>query len=197
MNKQKTLLLVAGYAGTGKTMTGKIIAAKLQAPYIDKDTVARPILEKALTMLGGNPDDRESELYVKHFKDEEYVATMNIAWENLRFSQNVVVVAPFISSFSNEEWVAALEQKAKRMNVRYHILWVHSSPESMRKLLLARKTTRDNWKLNHWEEYSASIAKPPELPKNHTIIKNDARDLRMLEKDLDNFLESMDIIPKE
>lgn len=55
-----TLALVAGYAGSGKSEAGKLLAAATGWAMLDKDTISRPMTERLLLALGGDPDDRHS-----------------------------------------------------------------------------------------------------------------------------------------
>lgn len=59
-----TILVIGGYAGSGKTELGRIIARQTGWPVFDKDNATRPVVEMALQELGSSPDDRESELYL-------------------------------------------------------------------------------------------------------------------------------------
>ena len=47
-----TVLLIGGYAGSGKTELGRILARRTHWPMLDKDTTTRPVVEQALELLG-------------------------------------------------------------------------------------------------------------------------------------------------
>jgi predicted kinase len=189
---KRKLILIAGYAGAGKSMVGKIMATKLSAPLIDKDTVVLPLINKTLELINNNAHDRESALYTDVLRPLEYEATMNVAWENLQCNPVVVVVAPFVAQIQDPVWLAQLEKRSRKMNTEYHFVWVRSSKEAIRKLLIARNTPRDTWKLENWDEYSSTLpVEPPvELP-NEYFITNDARDLHAVETDIDTLLKTI------
>lgn len=63
-----TLILVAGYAGSGKSEAGKLLAAATGWAMLDKDTISRPMTERLLTALGGDPDDRHSSSYLEQVR---------------------------------------------------------------------------------------------------------------------------------
>src|SRR5690625_4130486 len=46
------VILIGGYAGSGKTELGRIIARETGWPILDKDTLTRPVVETALEILG-------------------------------------------------------------------------------------------------------------------------------------------------
>ena len=52
------LLFVVGPAGSGKSTASKLIAKRLGAAYLDKDTVATGFTEAILTLAGSDRDNR-------------------------------------------------------------------------------------------------------------------------------------------
>jgi hypothetical protein len=79
-----TLALVAGYAGSGKSEAGKLLAAATGWAMLDKDTLSRPMTERLLQALGGDPDDRHSPTYLEHARPLEYACLMKAVWEKPR-----------------------------------------------------------------------------------------------------------------
>lgn len=49
---QITLAVVAGYAGSGKSEAGKLLASATGWAVLDKDTISRPMTESLLRALG-------------------------------------------------------------------------------------------------------------------------------------------------
>jgi hypothetical protein len=80
---QPQLLLIGGYAGSGKTELGRILARQTGWPILDKDTLTRPILEGALEILGLSPNDRESDRYHSLLRPLEYRFLMAAVRENI------------------------------------------------------------------------------------------------------------------
>src|SRR5690348_5038015 len=55
------VLLIGGYAGSGKSELGRILIRETSWPMLDKDTITRPVVEAALQLIGFSPNDRESD----------------------------------------------------------------------------------------------------------------------------------------
>jgi predicted kinase len=102
-----TLALVAGYAGSGKSEAGKILASATGWAMLDKDTLSRPMTERLLEALGGDPDDRHSPMYLEHARPLEYACLMKSVWENLECGISVVAVAPFLAESADAQWNGA------------------------------------------------------------------------------------------
>lgn len=194
-----TLLFVAGYAGSGKSMIGKIIASKMQAPFLDKDTIAIPLLGEALRLTVGDPHDRRSDFYRTHFKDREYEAAIDCAWENLRLTPISVVVGPFSTNFLNKEWMAELDKQAKKINGRWHVIWVDTSPDQALRMLKSRRKPRDLPLIDNWEAHVKrcpyGIMPPPIDSPHYSVIKNDGRNLHDIARDLDTLLRELELSP--
>lgn len=194
---QRTLLFVAGYAGSGKSMIGKILASKLQAPFLDKDTIAIPLLSEALRVTVGDPDDRRSDFYRTHFKDREYECAIDCAWENLRLTPVSVVVGPFSTNFLDRDWNAKLDRQAKKINARWHVIWVDTSPEQALKMLKSRRKPRDAQLIENWDAHIKrcpyGIMPPPIAVDNYSVIKNDGRNLHDIENDIDALLATLQL----
>lgn len=197
---QRTLLFVAGYAGSGKSMIGKILASKLQAPFLDKDTIAIPLLSEALRVTVGDPDDRRSDFYRTHFKDREYDCAIDCAWENLRLTPVSVVVGPFSTNFLDKDWNAKLDRQAKKINARWHVIWVDTSPDQALKMLKSRRKPRDAQLIENWDAHVKrcpyGIMPPPIAVDNYSVIKNDGRNLHDIESDIDALLTTLQLPAK-
>jgi predicted kinase len=167
-----TLALVAGYAGSGKSEAGKLLAAATGWAMLDKDTLSRPMTERLLQALGGDPDDRHSPTYLEHARPLEYACLMKAVWENLECGISVVAVAPFLAESADAQWTSRVARRCGRIGARFETLWVDSDVESMRDRLISRDASRDTWKLTHWPTYSGSIdtGLRPVVP--HHVIDN-------------------------
>lgn len=169
---QLTLALVAGYAGSGKSEAGKLLAAATGWAMLDKDTLSRPITERLLQAMGGDPDDRHSPAYLEHVRPLEYECLMKAAWENLECGTSVVLVAPFLAEAADAQWTGRAARRCRRLGARFEALWVDSDVESMREHLISRNASRDTWKLAHWTSYvdGIDLALRPVVP--HHVIDN-------------------------
>lgn len=126
-------------------------------PLLDKDTLTRPLTESLLRQLNGDPDDRQSRLYVETVRPLEYEALMKACWENLECGVTVVAVAPFLGEVTDPQWVSRTRRHCSRLGAGLEMVWVDSDASSMRERLTSRNASRDTWKLTNWRQYAASI----------------------------------------
>ncbi|GAA3377858.1 hypothetical protein GCM10020367_55210 [Streptomyces sannanensis] len=151
------LILVAGYAGSGKSEAGKLLSQATGWALLDKDTLTRPLTESLLIGLGGDPDDRHTDLYAERVRPLEYDCLMKACWENLECGVPVVAVAPFIQEVVDAQWSARTRRRCARLGAGVEVLWVDSDAPSMRERLTSRNASRDTWKLANWRRYISSI----------------------------------------
>ncbi|MEH7224458.1 ATP-binding protein [Bacillus sp. JJ1566] len=162
MEKQlPKLVLIIGVAGSGKTEVGKQVSKHLNYVYIDKDTLTRPYTEKFLKTSSPNqdPNDRESAFYLEHVRPLEYLISLNVAEENLRLGNHVVISAPFLSEAKMTNWIKKEVLVGRRLmrKIDVKVIWVESDRETERKRIIQRGAERDKWKLFHWDQYTEGI----------------------------------------
>ncbi|WP_443327923.1 AAA family ATPase [Streptomyces sp. 8N706] len=167
-----TLALVGGFAGSGKSETGKLLAASTGWAMLDKDTLTRPLTEALLVSSGSDPDDRHSAEYVERIRPLEYACLMKAAWENLECGVSVVLVAPFIKEAGEAAWMSRVMRRCSRLGGRFETFWVNSDADSMRERLTMRNASRDTWKLAHWSEYLSTIDVGLRPVTGHHLIDN-------------------------
>lgn len=167
-----TVLLIGGYAGSGKTEFGRILARLSGWPILDKDSTTRPVVEAALERLGASPHDRESDLYMSLIRPAEYEALRMVTAENVRCGNSAVVTAPFVKELADPAWSRRITADVEAMSANLHAVWLRCDTESMHTYLSRRGAARDSYKLSHWDDYIAGLdmAFTPALP--HTIIQN-------------------------
>jgi len=166
------LVLVGGYAGTGKTELGRMIARLTGWAMLDKDTTTRPVVEAALETLGLPPSDREGDAYLNVIRPAEYEALMNSVTENIECGVSVVATAPFVRELKDKAWLDKLDAQCQALPADLTIVWVACDGESMRSYLKHRGAARDSWKLSHWDDYTASIDLGYQPPHDHVRIDN-------------------------
>ncbi|WP_433298977.1 GntR family transcriptional regulator [Actinoplanes sp. CA-030573] len=168
------VLLIGGYAGSGKSELGRIIARETGWPLIDKDTITRPVVEAALELLGLSPNDRESDPYLNIVRPREYEALMATMVENLECGNSVIATAPFIREFSDRAWIDRTRERLSGSNASMSLVWVHCDAETMHLYLRGRGAARDAGKLGDWSSYLANITIGfrPDAP--HHVIENSA-----------------------
>ncbi|RBQ17805.1 GntR family transcriptional regulator [Spongiactinospora rosea] len=166
------VITVGGYAGSGKTELGRILARETGWPMLDKDTITRPVVEVALEILNLSPDDRESEDYLTKIRPREYESLMAAIDENLACGNSVIATAPFIREFNDAAWLARAEASFAARNATSSLIWVYCDPDTMHTYIRHRGAARDAAKLANWSSYLASIDVTfrPSIP--HYVIDN-------------------------
>ena len=174
VRKRAKVLLVGGYAGSGKSELGRILARRTGFAILDKDSTTRPVVEAALEQLGTSPNDRESDTYLSTIRPAEYEALMTTATENASCGVSVVVTAPFLRELRDQAWCDRMAATIDGLNADLHTIWVRCDADSMRRYLRHRGAARDAAKLTAWDTYlqGVDLEYRPALP--HRIIDNSA-----------------------
>jgi predicted kinase len=163
----KHLIFFCGHAGTGKTTLAKRLFAPLMQttgePFclLDKDTLYGAYSAAAIGALTGDPHDRDSPLFIEHFRDPEYRCLVDTAAENLALGVSVAVVAPLTREVRNARlfdraWLGIADDVAIR------VVWVHVDEDVARERIVARGDPNDAYKLAHWDEYRKRLFFPDE-----------------------------------
>ena len=166
------LVLVGGYAGSGKTELARFIVQLTGWPLLDKDPLTRPLVERLLTALGGDANDRHTELYRDKVRSVEYDCLMQSAMANINCGISTVLTAPFIAEMTNTSWMQRLSNRCSALGVDVFPLWVRCDAESMREYITFRSAARDAWKLQRWEEYAATIDLELRPAVPHLVVDN-------------------------
>lgn len=168
------VLLIGGYAGSGKTELGRILARETGWPMLDKDTLTRPVVEAALEILGSSPNDRESESYLKTVRPREYEALVNAMTENVQCGNSAIVTAPFIKEFADMAWLKRIEARCADLDATVTVIWVYCDADSMNTYIRHRGAARDMSKLDNWPLYLDSIDIDFRPPVPHEVVDNSA-----------------------
>jgi predicted kinase len=163
------LLLLAGHAGTGKTTLAKRAVALLKARsgqdylFLDKDTAYGAFSSHIMSLLTGNPDDRDSPTYLNHLRDKEYSGLLYIARENLLLGMNVMLVGPFTREIMAGKFFRPTELGMPEFT-ECRIAWIDLDSAEAKRRIELRKDARDAWKLAYWDEYLKRRVEPPTHP---------------------------------
>jgi len=152
------LVFICGHAGTGKTtLAKKLIGPLMKAaaePFclLDKDTLYGGYSAAAMGMLTGDPNDRDSPLFLEHLREPEYRGLIDTARDNLELGVSALVVGPLSREVRERRlfdraWLGVGE------NVNLRVVWVHVSEETAHRRIVARGNPNDAYKLAHWDEY--------------------------------------------
>lgn len=167
-----SLILVGGYAGSGKTEFARFLADLSGWAVLDKDALTRRMTERLLTSLGGDPHDRHTDLYRAQVRPDEYRSLLNVAHTNIDCGVSVILAAPFITELTTAGWLERLTNRCHARGVDVSAIWIHSDTATMHDYIEQRAAPRDRWKLSHWDEYTATLNTDGPPPGVHHTIDN-------------------------
>ena len=168
------LILVGGYAGSGKSEFGKAVAQVTGWPVVDKDVTARPMTEQLLEALGQDRNDRHGQVYIEKVRPLEYRCTMEAAERNIQCGHSTIVTAPFLREMSSPTWTSELKNRCEWIGCEPVYVWMDCDMDTMRVHIERRGAARDAWKIANWSEYEATVdlAMRPCVP--HVVVDNRA-----------------------
>jgi len=158
------LIFFCGHAGTGKSTLAKHLLPQLAASgeplcLLDKDTLYGQYSSAVMAALTGDPNDRDSPLYLQHLRDPEYRGLLATARENLALGVSVVVVGPLSREvrahrLTDHAWLGVDQ------NVTIRVVWMYLPEQEARRRIAARGNPNDAWKLAHWDDYHTRLFMP-------------------------------------
>ncbi|RDK02309.1 AAA family ATPase [Paraburkholderia lacunae] len=152
------LVFICGHAGTGKTTLAKKLIGPLMdasaSPFclLDKDTLYGSYSAAVMGVLTGNPNDRDSPLFLQHLRDAEYRGLLDTARDNLELGVSALVVGP-LSREVRERRLFDRAWLGVGANVALQVVWVYTSEEVAHRRIVDRGNPNDAYKLAHWDEY--------------------------------------------
>lgn len=177
--------ITLGGAGSGKSTLSRHLSALTGAVYLDKDTLAGPLVSVALEAFGQDPTDRESNaLYLERIMPAEYETLFAAAGQNLRLGLSVVLDAPFVAYLGDARYLERATADASWPAVRIRVLHVRTSPETVRQRLIERASERDRVKLADWDAYWARFGELECLwatGEHEDVVNDDASALARLD----------------
>ena len=172
--KPPMVLFIGGYAGSGKTELGRIIARETHWPMLDKDSTTRAVVEAALTALGLSPHDRESETYRKIIRPAEYEALSMGLEENLECGTSVIATAPFVAEFGDPAWCQRARARVAGLGGAAKFVWVRCDADTMHTYVRKRGAARDAAKMADWPAWVAQLDLNFVPATGHVVIDNSA-----------------------
>lgn len=167
------IVFVGGYPGSGKSEFARTLARATNWAVLDKDTIARPLIEPALEDLGETVNDRESDTYLTRIRPREYEALEGVVNDNVEVGNSAIATAPYLREFTDKAWLERVIARADTYNADCTFVWVRCSLDTMLMYLRRRGAGRDTAKLANWDQYSANLDVDfrPSVP--HVVIDND------------------------
>ncbi|WP_103351795.1 GntR family transcriptional regulator [Amycolatopsis sp. CA-128772] len=168
------VIMIGGYAGSGKTELGRIIARETGWPMLDKDTLTRYVVEAALELQGISRNDRESDVYMEKIRPGEYASLLEAMSENVQCGNSTVVTAPFIREFSDEAWLTKIQATCRNLGANLTVVWVYCDADTMHSYVRHRDAARDSLKLANWNEYMQNVDVHFRPSAPHVVVDNSA-----------------------
>jgi predicted kinase len=103
-------------------------------------------------MLTGDPNDRDSPLFLQHLREPEYRGLLDTARDNLELGVSALVVGP-LSREVRERRLFDRAWLRIGADVALSVVWVYVPEEVARERIVARGDTNDAYKLAHWDAY--------------------------------------------
>lgn len=152
----KKLILVVSPPACGKTYVSKKLAGALKhVVYLDKDTLIP--LSKKIFEAANEEYNRSSDFFNREIRDVEYEVILDLAFEALEYDDIVLVNAPFTKEIRDLNYVKHLSNSLKEKGAELTFVWVDATPETCHQRMIERNSTRDTWKLTHWDEYIKGV----------------------------------------
>lgn len=186
-SSRPVVVLVGGYAGSGKTELGRILARRTHWPMLDKDSTTRAVVEAALSTIGLSPHDRESDMYRDVIRPAEYEALMTGLQENLECGTSCVVTAPFVAEFADSAWCERTRSLIASHGGTAYFVWVSCDADTMQRYIRRRGAARDASKLADWPAWIASLDLDFRPATGHIVVNNSA-DATPLQRQADALL---------
>jgi predicted kinase len=168
--------ITLGGAGSGKSTLSKYLSSLTGALYLDKDTIAGPLVRVALEAFGQDPSDRESNaLYLERVMPAEYETLFDTAGRNLELGHSVVLDAPFVAHLADPDFLRRSTAAGAWPDVRIRVIQITTSPEVVRQRLIERASDRDRVKLEDWDQYweRFGVLRCAWTTGEHATVRND------------------------
>lgn len=167
-----TLLMVGGYAGSGKSEFARFISQLTGWPVLDKDPITRPLVERLLIEMGSDPNDRHTDLYREKVRPLEYQCLLETAYANIDCAISTVLSAPFISASTDPRWMGRLINRCEARGVTVAVVWIQCDLDTMHEYITFRSAARDSWKLQNWDTYASGIDLELRPVVPHLVVDN-------------------------
>lgn len=98
---------------------------------------------------------------------------MDLALEALDYDDLVLINAPFTREIRDMAYMNGLRRRLAAKGAELKVIWVETDIEVCHRRMQERNSSRDTWKLAHWDEYIAGRNfNPPTDIAELVIFKN-------------------------
>jgi predicted kinase len=163
---KKKLILVASPPACGKTYVSERIAKSVgHVVYLDKDDLCALI--RASFKVAGEEVNMDGDFYISNLRPAEYETILHIAFSALRFSDTVLLNAPFGKEVREADTMRMLKDRANALGAELFLIWVSVPTDVIYQRMKKRNSDRDTLKLANWDDYVSKInyTPPHELEK--------------------------------
>jgi hypothetical protein len=125
-----------------------------------------------LLALGGDPNDRHTDLYRRKVRPLEYRCLLEAVYDNLDCGISAVAAAPFLLEVAERSWLERLTNRCSARRIQPIVIWIDCDLDSMRDYLEQRDAGRDTWKLSNWDAYSEMVDPGLRPSSAHLVVNN-------------------------
>lgn len=157
-------LFILGHAGTGKSwLTHRFVNRQHGAGrswcVLDKDVVSEVWTGPLLAAHGQDPHDRDSPFFKEVARDLGYQSTLRVGRDQIEHGTNVVFPGPWSRELASGALFSPTELGLPPHTKLCHV-WLDLPLDIRRQRIIDRGDPRDQWKLEHWDEYAAALKRP-------------------------------------
>jgi hypothetical protein len=166
------MILVAAPPACGKNYVSDLIGKAMgQISYFDKDDLS--VLLRRSFELCGEDLNMDGDFYLQNLRSAEYETLFSLAFSALRFSDVVLVNAPFLKEIRDAEYMRGLREMAGQLGAELILVWVIASSGVCYERMKARSSDRDAIKLAQWEKYVQQVdySAPQSLVESSAVDK--------------------------
>ncbi len=189
----RALILVSSPPACGKTFVSMALSKALKhVVYLDKDTLIP--LSKQIFKVAGQPYNRSSRFFEENIRDYEYEVTLDLAMDALKYEDLCLISAPFTQEVRDPVFIASLRKRLAELNARLVVIWVNASIEVCHQRMINRASSRDVWKIEHWDEYikTRDFTPPTDVIPDLIIFENSTD-----EEYLDSLAKTVKLLEEE
>jgi predicted kinase len=142
MSPDHNLVLVMGVPGSGKSTLSRCVVERTSWVYLDSDFVIDPFYT----------DTRESADH-QLLRPTFYQVVYNIAEQNLRLGNTVLIDSPLVRPIRDPAWWAGMQQLVSRAGAGLKVVRCFCDEQVLRARIEARGAERDRSKLADWPAF--------------------------------------------